>query len=248
MNKNYWVRVTKGGVIQNSNRATVMIATLPVITSQPVSTNITSGSTANLSITTSGTTPAIQWYQGSSGVTTNPVSGATAPSFTTPVLSSTTSYWARATNPAGFVNSNSATVTVTADPYQQWRAAQFSPAQLANQLVSGNSADPDGDSRSNEDEYAFGTPPLTREPSPLQISVNGSNQVSLTFTAKLASGTGYTGRTRHYALERRTDLSSGTWAPVAGFEDIVGGNQTLNHVTPPGSPRAFYVLRVWLTP
>lgn len=247
-NKNYWVKVTKGAVVQNSNRATVMIATLPVITSQPSPTSIVSGNTATLSITTSGTPPTIQWYQGNSGVTSNPVSGATAPSFTTPVLSSTTSYWARATNPAGFVNSNAATVTVTADPYQEWRAAQFSPAQLVNPLVSGNSADPDGDSRSNEDEYVFGTSPLTREPSPLLISVNGSNQVSLSFTAKLASGTGYTGKTRHYALERRTNLSSGTWAPVAGFEDIVGGNQTFNHVTPPGSPRAFYVLRVWLTP
>jgi hypothetical protein len=110
---NYWVRVTQGGVTQNSNAATVSINTSPVITTQPASTSIASGGNANLSIATSSANASIQWYQGNSGDISNPVDGAISSSFTTPALTTTTSYWARATNAAGTADSNSATVTVT---------------------------------------------------------------------------------------------------------------------------------------
>lgn len=248
--RSYWVRVTQGDLVQNSNTATVSIATAPTITGHPQPASIPSGGTAALSISTSGTAPAIQWYQGNSGVTTSPVPGATSSVFVTPALTATTSFWARATNAAGFANSNTATVTVTvtADPYQEWRVFHFSSAQLNDPQISGNSADPDGDSMSNEDEYVFGTPPLSRQPSPLQISVNGAGQVSLCFTALSASGPGYAGKTRHYTLESRTDLGSGNWAPVSGFEEIVGGNQSVNYLAPADHPRVFYRLGGGLTP
>jgi len=88
--------------------------TLPVIATQPTGTTIATGYTAMLSLAATGTpTPTIQWYQGSTGTTTTPV-GTNSSSFTTPALTTTTSYWARVTNAAGSVDSNTATVTVTA--------------------------------------------------------------------------------------------------------------------------------------
>jgi hypothetical protein len=244
----YWVRVTRDGIVKNSNTATVTIATAPAITDQPDSTTIPSGGSAQLSVGVSGTAPSIQWYRGASGVTGDPVAGATTPVFITPPLTATTSFWARATNPAGSVDSNAAVVTVTADPFEEWRTAQFNAAQLANPAISGPGADPDGDGISNQDEHVFGTLPLVREASPLSITLTPGHPVSLAFTARLASGPGYAGKTRHYALESRTDLVAGTWTPIAGFENIAGNNQPVTHVGPAGPPRAFYQLRVWLTP
>ncbi|MCW0217246.1 MAG: putative Ig domain-containing protein [Prosthecobacter sp.] len=84
------------------------------ITSQPASTTINSGSTATLSVAATGGSPiTYQWYEGASGTTTNPV-GSNSSSFTTPILSATTSYWVNVSNsvtPSG-VNSDAATVTV----------------------------------------------------------------------------------------------------------------------------------------
>ncbi|MEI6607046.1 MAG: MBG domain-containing protein, partial [Verrucomicrobiota bacterium] len=112
---NYWVRVTNLYGIANSSTATVTVdatAIRPVITSQPVSTTIVTGNTATLSVVASGTSPTFQWYVGNSGVITNQITGATGSSFTTPALTTTTSYWVRATNSAGSADSNTATVTV----------------------------------------------------------------------------------------------------------------------------------------
>ncbi len=88
----------------------------PGITTQPVSQTIANGATATLHVVASGTAPfTYQWYQGSAGDTTMPV-GANASSFTTPVLSATTSYWVRVTNAAGSIDSATATITVTGVP------------------------------------------------------------------------------------------------------------------------------------
>ncbi|RYD73058.1 MAG: hypothetical protein EOP84_22140 [Verrucomicrobiaceae bacterium] len=246
---NFWVKVTKNGVSQNSNTTTVTIATSsPAITTQPASTTIPSGTTATLTVGVSGSSPTIQWYRGNAGVTTNPVSGATSTTFTTPALTTTTSYWARATNGLGTASSNAATVTIgVADPFEEWRASQFNSTQLANPQISGPTADPDGDGIPNQDEYVFGTSPLTREQSPLTFSINNGT-LSLGFTARQATGPGYSSKTRHYSLETRSTLTSGSWTPVTGFSDIVGNNQPVTHSTPAAVPRAFYTLRVWLTP
>ncbi len=91
-----------------------MTVVLPVIFSQPASQTILSGSTATLSVVATSAAPAtLQWYQGLAGDTSAPIEGAIGSSFTTPVLTSTTSYWVQVTNIAGLVNSNTATVTVT---------------------------------------------------------------------------------------------------------------------------------------
>jgi hypothetical protein len=82
------------------------------ITAQPTSRTITQGSSTTLSVSGGGTAPlSYQWYIGSSGSTSSPVSGATG---TTLTISpgTTTSYWARVSNSCGSANSAAATVTV----------------------------------------------------------------------------------------------------------------------------------------
>lgn len=112
----YWVKVTNAvnPTGADSNTATVTVRQPAAITTQPVATAIMAGETALLTVETSGYAPiAYQWYEGASGVTTTPV-GTNSPSFTTPPLPLTTSYWVKVTNVANVSGtfSNTATVTV----------------------------------------------------------------------------------------------------------------------------------------
>lgn len=115
-NTNYWVRATNSEGREDSATTTVNVRIPPAITSQPTSTTINSGGTATLTVAASGSSPNFQWYRGTVGNTTNPVSGATSASFQTPALTATTTYWVRASNAAGNANSNAATVTVRIPP------------------------------------------------------------------------------------------------------------------------------------
>ncbi|MEZ4705573.1 MAG: choice-of-anchor Q domain-containing protein [Caldilineaceae bacterium] len=86
--------------------------TVPVITTQPQDTSIFPGETALLTVAAGGDNLSFQWYQGASGDTSTPISGATSASFTTPALTGDASYWVRVSNPAGSADSATATVTV----------------------------------------------------------------------------------------------------------------------------------------
>ncbi len=125
--------------------ADVVIATpaieLPVITSQPASTEVASGQTTTLQVTATGSGLTYQWYAGTSGTTTSPVAGETSASFTTPALGSTTKYWVRVTGNSGYVNSATATVTVTtsASSWTAYHAQFFTGSPHAN-LTTGESA------------------------------------------------------------------------------------------------------------
>jgi hypothetical protein len=89
----------------------------PSITLQPANQTITSGSTATLSVTASGSAPFMyQWYIGASGTTTSPIGGATGSSYTTPALTSTTSYWVRVSNGTATADSNTAMVIIAIMP------------------------------------------------------------------------------------------------------------------------------------
>lgn len=92
------------------------VCTAPLITGQPSSSTISSGGSATLSVSATGTGPfTYQWYGGTSGNTTNPVAGGTGATLrVTP--SSTSSYWVRVSNACGSANSNTATVTVNVVP------------------------------------------------------------------------------------------------------------------------------------
>lgn len=84
----------------------------PSITSHPADQSINSGQQATLNASAAGSGPlSYQWYQGSSGNTSNPMSGGSGSSLTVQP-SSTTTYWVRVSNACGTANSNSATVYV----------------------------------------------------------------------------------------------------------------------------------------
>jgi hypothetical protein len=127
----------------------------PAILSHPASQIVSSGQSATLSVTFTGSAPAThQWYIGLSGDTSNPVSGATVPEFTSPPLGADTAYWVRVSNNAAYADSRSATIVVdtVSAGYNAWIATQglfgtdIAPA-----------ADPDGDLRTNLLEYTHGS-------------------------------------------------------------------------------------------
>ena len=244
----YWVKVTNAAASLNSDTAVVTVIEPPAISGQPASTSINAGGTTTLNVTASGTSPAFQWYQGATGDTTNAISGAAGPSFTTPSLAATTSYWVRVTNPAGAVDSNTATISVSAvDTFSSWAATRFTVSQAADPAISGPAMDPDGDGITNEQEFVFGGAPLAGDRPVTQSMDPVAGEFSLSFQASPASGPGYAGLTRHYAVESsRTLGGSVVWSVVPGFSNIIGNGQTVNFTAPvlPGSD--FYHVKVWL--
>ncbi len=89
-------------------------ADAPFITTQPVSQEVQSGTSASLSVAASGDDITYQWYTGNSGDIANPVAGATGSTLTTGALTASTNYWAQITNVGGSVDSDTAVITVAA--------------------------------------------------------------------------------------------------------------------------------------
>ena len=113
INRNLPVRIA-GGLV--SAPATLTVTSAPAITTSPANVTIPNGERTQLKVTATGTgTLTYQWFQGQSGSTTSPVTGATGATFTTPALTATTRYWVRVTDSNGGVtNGPTATVTVSA--------------------------------------------------------------------------------------------------------------------------------------
>jgi len=86
----------------------------PVITAQPTSQEVQSGTAIALSVAASGDDLTFQWYTGNSGDTTSPVVGATNGTLTTGALVVSTNFWVQVTNAGGSANSDTAVITVAA--------------------------------------------------------------------------------------------------------------------------------------
>ena len=70
-----------------------------------------------MTVAATGTGPlTYQWYEGATGTTTSPIALATGTSFTTPPVTTTSSYWVRVTNAAGHADSNTATLIIGLPP------------------------------------------------------------------------------------------------------------------------------------
>jgi hypothetical protein len=86
---------------------------VPLVLVPPQTQSVESGQTATLSVTATGTAPlSYQWYQVGPLLPEPIPVGTNASSFTTGVLTTTSSYWVRVSNSCGHVDSVTATVTV----------------------------------------------------------------------------------------------------------------------------------------
>jgi hypothetical protein len=83
-----------------------------LVTTQPAGQNLMSGLSAELNVSATGSGLTYQWYAGDSGVTADPIQGATAAAYATPVLFGTAKYWVKVGNGVGYESSSTATVTV----------------------------------------------------------------------------------------------------------------------------------------
>ncbi len=107
---------SEGSVTSNPADLVVNVAAPPAISTAPANMTIVSNDRAQLRVTATGTAPlSYQWFQGAGGDATLLVSGATSATFTTPTLTTTTSYWVRITDAnSNVTNSPAATITVSA--------------------------------------------------------------------------------------------------------------------------------------
>ena len=116
-------------------------ASAPSITAQPGSQTIDVGSAATLTVRASGDVPLkFQWYAGSSGQTTSPVSGATSDRFKTPALTKTAQYWVRVSNEAGAADSETATIRVEAKSDPPVAAPEITSQPRDRTITSGQKA------------------------------------------------------------------------------------------------------------
>jgi hypothetical protein len=108
----YWCRVTNQcGNSVESAVIKVNTCVLPQIVEQPRNQQAAAGTTVTLIVGISDPGALVTWFQGASGDISAPVgSGMT---ITSPVLTRTTGFWARATGPCGSADSDAATVTVS---------------------------------------------------------------------------------------------------------------------------------------
>jgi hypothetical protein len=98
-----------------SGTATAAAPVAPAVTNQPQNSSVTVGQTATFTVVATGVpAPAFQWYKNKTAI-----SGATSASYTTPITEISDNgaqFSVSATNSVKSVDSNSATLTVTAIP------------------------------------------------------------------------------------------------------------------------------------
>ena len=71
-----------------------------------------------------------------------------------------------------------------------------------------------------------------------------SGEISLSFTAKAATGHGYSGITRYYAIEATDTVDSTSWLPVGGYSNILASGQLINYQAAATNLHLFYRLSV----
>lgn len=104
----------------------------------------------------------------------------------------------------------------------------------------------DLDGASNLGEYLAGTDPKN-ETEYFAVGVVSNTPPIVQFNALAASGLGYEGKQRYYALESNSNLVDGFWSDVAAYERIAGSGQTVTYPMPlTNEPSGQYRGRVWL--
>jgi alpha-tubulin suppressor-like RCC1 family protein len=93
-----------------------LISWKPLLVSQSDSPTINTGGSVALTVVGAGQDLSYQWYAGSSGNTASPIAGANQPTYATPNLTISTSYWCRVRSQGGIVDSGTITVRVATVP------------------------------------------------------------------------------------------------------------------------------------
>jgi hypothetical protein len=107
----YWCRVSSScALTADSAAATVSVCNPPVIANATTTQSIRAGQTTSVSVSATASNISYQWYRGATGVTTDPIAGATYGS-TQVSPTTTTNYWCRLTSD-GFCKTDTATMTV----------------------------------------------------------------------------------------------------------------------------------------
>ncbi|MES2598875.1 MAG: putative Ig domain-containing protein [Verrucomicrobiota bacterium] len=110
------LEVSSGQVYLDNFKLTRSGVTPVAITQQPASRMIVSGQTTPLTVGTTGMPISYQWYAGSTGDTSQPITGATAATYPTPALTAEASYWVRVRNGLGSMDSATAVISVSTTP------------------------------------------------------------------------------------------------------------------------------------
>ena len=118
------LKATASGATACVKTGTITVTTAscvkPAILDQPASQVVTYNATATLSVLAQGTTNlSYQWYEGESGSTSHPVSGATSSTFTTPAVTRPTAFWVKVSATCGYVYSQTAYVALVSG-LQAW--------------------------------------------------------------------------------------------------------------------------------
>jgi hypothetical protein len=130
---------------------------------------------------------------------------------------------------------SNAVVRVLDTPFDGWRFARFTSAELADPNVSGADADPDHDGASNWQEFLAGTDP--RDPgSVLRMKIDAA-----TNTARISFG----GGTNHsYTLQYADDLNARIWIDLTNFPPLTtAGTLLYFDPLPAGQTNRFYRVR-----
>ena len=160
--KQYRAVATNSAGTVNSNAATLTVNQTPAFTTQPTSVTVTAPATAAFNVVATGTpTPTLQWQLSTNGGGTwGNIVGATTSSYTTPATvigDSGNQYRAVATNSAGTVNSNAATLVVQSIPV-------FTTQPISDSVIVANTA--------TFNATTTGTPTPTLQ---WQLSTNGGS-------------------------------------------------------------------------
>jgi hypothetical protein len=114
----YWVRAANGcGAFSDSPTIFVSVTpcTRPAVAVQPSATSAVAGNSVTLFAGINGSQPmTFLWYEGHVGDTSHPAPNGNAAQLVTPPLFAPTSYWLRATNLCGTVDTAAASVDVVA--------------------------------------------------------------------------------------------------------------------------------------